>query len=58
MEHYEGPLFEQRKAVETAVFMSRIAETGHRYEDMCEFIIEMFRKKDVQKVKLKGSSKL
>ena len=38
--------------VEDRVFMARICEQGGQHEDMIEYIVDMFRKKDQQKVRV------
>jgi len=49
-----GPLHDMKIEVEQAVFLARLADLGTRSEDCSEFIIEFFRKKDKQSVKLPG----
>lgn len=50
IEAEEGPHFDQKVAVDGKVFMARIAEQGVRMEDMAEFIVELMRCKEKQKV--------
>jgi len=44
-------------AVRERVFMARVAEQGGSEDDMIEYIIDLFRKKDKQNVKVEGAAK-
>ena len=49
-----GPIFDQKIAVDDRLFMARVAEQGGRHEEAIEFLIDFFRKKDEQKVRVQN----
>ena len=52
-----GPLYDQKVAVNERIFLARVAEQGGSDDDMVEYVIDLFRKKDKQKVKIEGNPK-
>lgn len=52
----DGPLYDQRIAVEKGIFLARVLETGGLYEEMGEQIFDTIRAKDVQQVRFDKKS--
>ena len=57
IEDETDPMYLQKVAVDSRFFMARLALEGGRNMDAAEFAIDLFRKKDVQRVKVRGSNK-
>ena len=52
-----GPLYDLKMAVNERIFLARVSEQGGSFDDMVEYIVDLFRKKDKQKVKIEGNPK-
>lgn len=52
-----GPLHDMKIAIDEKIFMARVADLGTRAEEASEFVVEFFRCKDKQLVKMDGRQK-